>query len=116
LSRAYVTYTVKSFPQSGYGPFEDPGEPLVTQTIVGDGERFKVAVFQLAKTELAVDQDPASGTKNNVLWHSPEFTLFEGDKINMEGLKSIVKLYMEKPVVKPKVILLLIGNSAAMNI
>jgi len=87
----------------GYGPFLDPGEPLVTQTIVTDGQRFKMAVFQLAKTELAVDQKPENGTKNNVLWHSPEFELVEDGKINREGLKTILKFYMEKPITETQV-------------
>jgi len=86
----------------GYGPFADPGEPLVAQTILSDGHTVKLAVFQLRKTALAMDQRPEEAL-NNVLWHSPEFDLMDGDEINLFALKEIIKLYMQPPTVQTTV-------------
>ena len=36
----------------GFEPFNDPTQPLCTNVIIGDGRNFKLASYQLNKTEL----------------------------------------------------------------
>lgn len=48
----------------GFDPMNDPTRPLATNVVVGDGQSFKFASYQLNKTELA---DAAADPKVSIL-------------------------------------------------
>jgi small subunit ribosomal protein S30 len=90
----------------GFGPFNDPSRPLATQTILTDGQRWKLAVYQLNKTQLMAETTTES--VNNVCWHLPEMKLFEHKEATVDGrpagihvdkdvLSSIVAFYLMQP-------------------
>ncbi len=88
----------------------DPTRPFVTNSVITDGQNFKLSTYQLNKTCLIScdeDSEEADFWPRNVLWHLPEQKLYEGvdDEGNVEGfnrevLRDLIKFYLVKPTIK----------------
>jgi len=87
----------------GFGPFMDPDHPIVIQTVVTDGERYKFLTYQMNRTALFKDSEE-EGSPTNIVWHTEEKPLFREDpagdvSVDKDVLKTLIRFYMEQPVV-----------------
>ena len=87
----------------GFGPFMDPDHPIVIQTVVTDGERYKFLAYQMNRTALFRASEE-EGSPTNIVWHTEEKQLFRenpaGDvSVDMDVLKTLIRFYMEQPAV-----------------
>ena len=88
----------------GFGPFNDPDHPIVIQTVVTDGERYKFFAYQMNRTALFRESEE-EGSLTNVVWHTEEKSLFREDSagdvsVDKDVLQTLIRFYMEKPVVQ----------------
>ena len=86
----------------GFGPFIDPEHPIVIQTVVTDGERFKFFAYQMNRTALYKESEEEE-VLTNIVWHSEEKPLYQknsaGDvSVDQDVLKSLIMFYMEQPL------------------
>ncbi|BFY97009.1 hypothetical protein BsWGS_00049 [Bradybaena similaris] len=79
--------------------------PLVSQTILTDGERFSFLAYQLNTLEMW--KDNIANNKLNLCWYSQEMPLFhsiEGGNVrelNDDVLAFLVKMFMVSPALRP---------------
>lgn len=86
----------------GFGPFMDPDHPIVIQTVVTDGERYKFFAYQMNRTALFKESEE-EGSPTNIIWHTEEKALFREDSagdvsVDKDVLKTLIRFYMEQPV------------------
>jgi len=85
----------------GFGPFEDPNRPIVIQTVVTDGERYKFFAYQMNRTALFNEKE-SEKQPTNIIWHTEERPLFSkeaggGVRVEKDVLKTLIRFYMQQP-------------------
>lgn len=86
----------------GFTTYNDITYPLVTQTVLTDGQQFRFYVYQLNTIELH-GKNTAQNPKRNVCWASPALKLYEGVEngqivgLNEDVLGMLARLYVNAP-------------------
>jgi len=84
---------------SGFSTFNDITYPLITQTIITDGQWWSFCVYQL-NTILVHSENVIENPKRNICWITEPIKLFdkiENEKVhgfNEEVLKNLIKFYV----------------------
>ena len=87
----------------GFGTFTNPTYPLITQTVITNGQNWSFYVYQL-NTTLHFMENADENKRYNLCWGTKEMKLF--DKIDENGkligfnedvLVNLVKFYMNQP-------------------
>jgi len=98
----------------GFDPMNDPTRPLATNVVVSDGQFFKLASYQLNKTELVDagtnEKESIEKYPRNVMWSLDEQPLYDEidttsrqvKGLNLEVLANLIKFYLLKPTVREK--------------
>ncbi|CAB3359209.1 Hypothetical predicted protein [Cloeon dipterum] len=86
----------------GFSTYQDVTYPLVSQTVISNGQHWSFYAYQL-NTTLLHFQNTANNPKRNVCWSSQPVKLFESidnghvKGLNMDVLKTLVKFYLNEP-------------------
>lgn len=86
----------------GFTTFNEITYPLVTQTVITNGQFWSFYVYQL-NTLLFHSKHASENPRRNICWASPELKLYEGIEdgkivgFNDDTLKKLVKLYANAP-------------------
>lgn len=87
---------------SGFSTFNDITYPLITQTVITDGQWWSFCVYQL-NTTLVHSEYISENPKRNICWITEPIKLFdkiENEKVhglNEEVLKILIKFYTNMP-------------------
>jgi len=87
---------------SGFSTFNDITYPLITQTVITDGQWWSFCVYQL-NTTLVHSEYISENPKRNICWITEPIKLFdkiENEKVhglNEEVLKTLIKFYTNMP-------------------
>ncbi|XP_059478935.1 large ribosomal subunit protein mL65 [Neocloeon triangulifer] len=86
----------------GFSTFNDVTYPLVSQTVISNGQHWSFYTYQL-NTLLLHFENTSKNPKRNICWSSQPLKLFESiengtiNGFNDEVLKTLVKFYMNEP-------------------
>ncbi|XP_071449640.1 large ribosomal subunit protein mL65 [Hetaerina americana] len=86
----------------GFSTYNDVTYPLVTQTVITDGQFWSFYMYQL-NTTIMHSHYSTDNPRRNLCWGTPEMQLYEKIEdgkvvgLNEDVLKRLLKLYLNKP-------------------